>query len=238
MNNIVKLIKGEVIRLYKYKILVVGSAVSLLWALILGLIPKENAVSLLPILLFMDASVMSILLLAASFYLEKQEGSLKTLLVTTVGVGDILIAKVAASLINGLISGVIVAVSAMIIHKIQINLLLLFCYLLIVVAAHSAIGFVIILFCKDFGSVIVFYALFALVAIIPSFLLSLGVIPRKFNDILLFSPSHSGQVLINSVVAEVKVYQIAVAIAYLLILTAILYRFVVYKKFKQYAVEG
>jgi hypothetical protein len=78
MKNWFVLLLGELIRLWKYKILLFGVLVSLIWVLIVSLVSKTEALSLMPMLLVLDTGMMVIILLASSYYYEKQEGTIKT----------------------------------------------------------------------------------------------------------------------------------------------------------------
>jgi len=238
MKNLFNLIRGEMIRLYKYKILVIGIATSLIWVLIIGFSDANAASVLTPLLIFMDAAMMSIILLAAAFYLEKQEGTVKTLLVTPVHLWEILFAKAIAALVMGIVSAIVVVAASLLIHGIEIRLIVLFVFILIVVASHTAIGLTLTLFSKDFGGLIVNYALFALIAFLPSLLLGINVIPEAYSDILLISPSHAGQMMITSAFKTVEPHILWISIAYLICLTGLLYGLVIYKRFKKYAIEG
>lgn len=238
MNNLLYLIKGEIIRLYKYKILVIGLIVSFIWVLIIGLSDAQTAKELVPLLIFMDAAMMCIILNSASFYLEKQEGTIKTLLVAPIRVTDIIIAKAVSALVMGFISAVVVVTSTLLFHNIEVKILLLLIYTIIIVASHTAIGFAITLYSKDFGEMILNYALFALIALIPTLLFSLKIIPESYVTILLISPSHAGQMLLNSTFKSVEIYIVLISIAYLVAITVILYTTIIYKKFRKYAIEG
>lgn len=238
MNDLIKLIKGELIRLYKYKILIVGIVVSLIWVLIIGLSDKASIEGMIPMLIFMDAGMMSILLIAASFYLEKQEGSIKSLLIAPVKLLDILISKVIAALILSLISTTLVLLSAILIHNTTVNIILLYLYVIITVVSHISIGLVITLYSKDFGSMIGLYAAFAFISLIPSIFYTIEIIPESFSTVLLISPSHAGQMLLNSAFKTVDVLIIIISILYLIIIPSLLYPLVIYKKFKKYAIEG
>ena len=109
MNNLLNLIKGEIVRLGKYQIMTIGLLTSVIWLIIFALIKQEEALELAPVFLFADMAIMSIILMGASFYLEKQEGTLNSVMMLPVNIGDILIAKTVASIIMGLLSAVAVA---------------------------------------------------------------------------------------------------------------------------------
>lgn len=237
MKQLISLLKGELTRLYKYKILVISLFVSFLWLVIIALADKETAKTLSPMLIWMDGAMMSIIFIAASFYYEKQEQTIKSLLVSPVSISMVLLAKVIASLIMGLISGVLVVGYSMIVYQLEVKLLLLFVYILIVVGSHTAIGFLITLYSKDFSTMIFNYALFALIALVPSLLLSFSVIPDTYSGLLLLSPTHAGQVLINSAFALQPTNEIIISIVYLMVLGGLLYPLWVYKKFKKTIIE-
>jgi len=238
MKNLSNLIKGEMNRLVKYKILTTGVVVSFIWVLIIALSNKSEIQELIPLLMGIDAAMMSIMLLSASFYLEKQEGSIKSVLVAPINILEVLISKIVSIVIISLISALLVMGAALLFHKIEINVLLLIVYIIIIVTSHAAIGLVITLHSKDFGSMIGLYGAFALLSITPTILFSLEIIPASFENILLISPFHSGNMLLNSLFHNVDIITIIIAIAYLIGLGVLLYIGVVYKKFKRYAIEG
>jgi fluoroquinolone transport system permease protein len=238
MKNIIRLLNGEIKRLLKYKILFVSLFVSVIWVLIIAFSEKEEILGFIPVMIGADAGMMSIIYLAASFYLEKQEGTLKSLFVLPVRGEMVLIAKIIASALMALLSALFVVITMIFVHKYEINIALLFIYILIIVFNHTAIGYLITLNCRDFGQMIGMYAAYAIVLYLPTILFSLGIIPEKYNPLLMLSPSHSAQVLLNSVFFEAETWEILIAIPYQLLLGGFLYTTYVNKKFKAFAIEG
>lgn len=238
MNNIIKLTVGELKRLLKYKILVFGVIVSLIWVIIIALTNKEDIEPYISILIGMDASIMSILLLGASYYFERQEGTIKTTMVAPVSVSDVLISKVISATIMSLISAYLVAISVLIFHGIKIDLFLLLVYILIVIISHSAIAFTICLYAKDFGSMMGYFGLFMLISFIPVLLEMVNLIPEGYEMIFLILPFKSSEILFKSLIFDVELIYIVIAILYLVLLGGVLYNKVVYKQFKKYVVEG
>jgi fluoroquinolone transport system permease protein len=234
----INLLKGELVRLYKYKIILTGLFLSVIWIVIVALSSADTAKMVAPLLIWADASMMSILFVAASFYFEKQEATIKSVLVAPVSISEILVSKVIASLLMGTMSGFLVIIFSIILYGIDVQVFLLLLFILIVIGSHVAIGFVITFFSKDFGAMIVNYFLYALVAMIPSLLLSLGVIPEKWNLLMLISPSHCAQILINSGFSEQPLGEILWSVGYLLAVGFVLYPLVVYKKYKKIVIEG
>lgn len=238
MKNQINLIVGEIKRLIKYKILPIGIVVSFIWVFIIWVSEPEFALNIIPLLITVDATMMSIILFASSHFLEKQEGSIKSVMVAPVTITEIIIAKIFAAIITTLVSAVVVVGAAMLIHKIAVSIVLLLVYCIVVVAAHIAIGFIIVLFSKDFGAMLGLYALYAFSLMIPTVLLVTGIIPESASAYMLISPTHASQILFNSVFGEEQLWMVLISLGYLIAISIVLYRFVVYKSFKKALIGG
>ena len=238
MRKLLHLIKGELLRLVKYKILFFGVLVSAIWMIILGLSDKQTAVALAPTLVLTDAGLMSIILLASSFFFEKQEGTLHALLVSPVSLAKVLIAKIVSALFMGLISFILVIGIVMIVHGVQLNVFLLLFYTIIVILAHTAIGYWLTLRAKDFMALLVTYMGLMLLFMSPMLFMALEIIPSQLEFLMYLSPSYSGQMLFQSVFGSVDVWKIWLSVLYLMLIPALLYPLVVYKRFEKVAIEG
>ena len=96
MNKLAKLIKGEIKRLVRYKILPVSLATTALWIGLFLFVSAAEARQIAPLVIFVDVAAMSVLLLGASHHLEKQDGTIRTMMVMPVPLGQILTAKTVA----------------------------------------------------------------------------------------------------------------------------------------------
>lgn len=237
MNKLMILVKGEIIRLLKYKVLMISIFVSLIWAAILFFSSKEEITTMMPLLLMVDATMMTVMYLGASFYLEKQEGSIKSLLVAPVDLKLIIATKVIGAFIMSLMSGVVLGAVAFFVHGVQVNFLLLILYLAVIVFAHTAIGFLLFLNAKDFSQMLGVYIFYALLTTIPTILYMLGMVPAKFKLLMLISPSYASQILIESVLMKVDLLDIIIALVYLLGLGVLLYATYIFKNFRKYMVK-
>ena len=117
MAKLLGLVKGEILRLWRYKITFFGLLVSGIWLLILALVTKEEANALLPQLLILDGGLMAIILLAAAYYYEKQEGTLKAVLVSPTSPALLLLAKVIGALFGSVISLTLIWLTMLVIHQ-------------------------------------------------------------------------------------------------------------------------
>lgn len=234
--------KGEILRAYKYKILTIGISVSFIWLIILFFLRKniQDLEMIVPLLIFTDAALMSVILIGASIFFEKQEGSVRSLLVTPVSIGQILIAKIISSTLIGIISALVVGIGAIIMTDISINIPLLLVYVILTVVAHSAIGFALTIISKDFNSMLINFMVFTIVFIIPPILVMFNIIPPKYELIALLSPSQASNILISSTIEGMnyKWYKILLSIVYLLVISILIMRFFVYKRFVKDAMRG
>ncbi len=89
MTNTLWLIGGEFKRLVSYKLLARSLATGIIWIIVYLVISKEDARDVAPMLMFVDASIVLMMLLGASFYLERQENTIKSMLVMPVSLWQI-----------------------------------------------------------------------------------------------------------------------------------------------------
>lgn len=239
MKTLWKLFLGEMRRMVSYKILPVSLFTSLLWIIAFLFLSKLEALQIAPLLIFMDVSMMSILLIGAAHHLERTEGTVKSMMVMPVSIGQIVISKVMASIALGLESAVVTSAALYFIHGLTLNYGLLFLAILVAGAAHGAIGFSLALLSRDFSSMLGILMLYIVAFAAPSILLTLKVIPASYEWLVLLSPSHAAQILINAGVAgNGQTGKLIFSYGYLAALTGLLLSLHVYPGFKRHAVRG
>lgn len=238
MRRFARLWWGEIVRLAKYKVLFFGLLVSAIWVVILVLSDAATAEALIPTLVGMDAGMMSMLLLGSMFYFEKQEGTVHTLLVTPVSVGEILAAKVGASMAAGVLSMFLVAGSAWIVHGIAVNLILMSLYDVIVVAGNTAIGYLLILSSKEFMGMLLKMMGVVLLMYVPVVLVALGILGEDALFVALLSPTYAGSFLFESLYSAKETWMVVFSLGYLGAIAGLLYPFVIRPRYARIAVEG
>lgn len=238
MANYWHLLKGEVVRLFKYKIIYFGFLVSAIWVMIIAFADHNTAKSLVPTLMIMDAGMMSVILLAASFYYEKQEGTVKSLLVAPISVHQLVFAKIGAMIVSGLISMILVGGSALLFHQITVSIPLILLVVALIVTANVTVGYVVTLASKDFISMLVKYMGVVLVFYTPILLVQLNVLTGVGKTLSILSPVYAGQVLIDALYGlTTQTADIVFASIYLLILIAAIYPYV-YHRYQKVAIGG
>lgn len=239
MNTTMKLLAGELNRLVKYMILPISLLVSAIWVGIFLFISAAEALTLAPVFIFMDVGIMSVILVGSAYHLEKQEGTVRSMLMMPVSMGQILTAKAIASMVLAIESTVVVVFGLYFIHGIWVDAGLLVLYVVVGSAAHAAIGFVLSLLSRDFTALLGFMLAYMLLFAVPGMLYMFNLIPASFEFIMYISPSYAASSLISSAMADsMSTGRVIASVAYLAVLAAVLFRFVVYPMFKDRAVRG
>jgi fluoroquinolone transport system permease protein len=239
LNNVLKLFVADVKRLKKYNILQISLGLTFLYAVLIYFALAEEAQLLVTLLVFVDATMMSIIMLGASLFFEKQEGSLKSVLVTPVNLSDIIISKIMSAVLLSFITAIVLSAVAILVHGAAINLGLLLLYATLAACVHVVIGLVLVIISRDFNSLLVNYMLFVIVFTLPALFYAIGVIPASFDFLIYISPSYIAQMLINTSIGVVPSFlEHFLGIAYLIALIVVIYKFYVSKKFKEYVIRG
>jgi len=239
MINLAKLFLGEMKRMASYKILPISIATSLIWVVLFSLLSVSEAQRFAPLLLYMDAGVMSLLLAGAFHHLERTDGIVKTMMVLPVSTGQIILAKALAAAVLGLISALVVSLALLFLHGIVLRYLALALVVAATAMAHAAIGLSIALKTRDFSGTLGGIMLFILLVFVPAVLLETGLISRNLAWLVMLSPSAAATETLNYAAGTTRDLLKAIAgIVYLSALAGLLYRFVVLKLFRSHASVG
>ena len=228
MKTLKAIVKGEFQRLLKYNIIQVSFGVSVLWLLILFLIGEENVGMFLPLVVFMDLTMMSVLLMGVSLFYERQENTLKTLMVTTAPVWGIALSKVIASIYLAFQSVVVVVGVSYFIFDIGFRFIPLLVFVLVIALAHGIFGFVLSLFSKDFNGLLALIVAYMIVFAFPSIFYAVDLIPASIEPLLLISPTHVAFLMIDYGFGEaVPLIDLILGSAYLVAASALLWKYIV-----------
>lgn len=239
MISLIRLYLGEMKRMISYKILPVSLATSLIWIGLFALLSKPEAQRFAPLLLYMDAGIMSLLLAGAFHHLERTDGTAKTMMVLPVSTLQIISAKALAAATLGLISALVVSLALYFLHGIVLRYVFLALVISFAAMAHSAIGLAIALKSRDFTGTLGGVMLFILLLFVPAILLEVGVIPKAFAWLIMLSPSAASTEALNYAArTAADAPKAAAGLGYLTLLSCLLYRFGVLRLFRRHASVG
>ena len=197
MNKFFALIKGEVIRLWRYQITLFGLMVSAIWIILLAVVSKEEANALLPQLIVLDSGLMAIILLGAAYFYEKQEGTMKAVLVSPTSPAVLLSAKIIGTLMGNLLSVFLMWLTMLVVHQSVFPIFDALGLVIIITLTHLSIGYVLIYWSKDFMDLLLKYTFVVLVLFVPTILVSLEILTDGLENLAYLSPTYSGQMLIS-----------------------------------------
>ncbi len=238
MSNFGLLFKGEMVRLLKYKIIQISFAMTLIWLLVIFLIGSEQAVTFVPIFIFTDAALMTVLLVGASLFYEKQENTLKTLMITPSGLMAIISSKVLSAIYLALQSTIIIALFSMILFDVEIRFFWLISFVVVIAFTHTAIGYTFSVFAKDFNELIAQVGMYMIFFAMPTLFYALGVFSEAFETVLMFSPTHSALLMINyAFKADVRGILLLIGTIYLMVAPIFLFKYIIIPKYPETAVK-
>ena len=238
-NRLIYLIKGELLRLIKYRVITISVLLASLWSIILFFVELDIFQVVLPMIILVDATMMSMMYIGAVMFFEKKESTMSSMLVTPSKNSELILSKIIANTIHNFLSSALIVAVFIIIKEVQVNYFLITIAIILVTLFHTSLGLFLSYYQKDFTSLLMMVMTFSFLLVIPSILVMVGV----FNDpawdyILLINPVHSASIIIsNSFLPNTIDWQFYTSIGYLLIFGIVLYRFLILPKFKDYAVS-
>jgi len=237
MNSFTTLLYGELQRMKKYNIFTVGILVDLLWIAVLYFVDVEDITSLIPMLVYIDATAMSMILVGATLFYEKQEGTIRTLLVSPISKTEYIFAKTFANITSNVITLLIIYGYGKLFKEINLNLLGLIGSVVLIAFFHSLVGFLLTFNTRDFTEMLMAMMKYTFIFTIPVLLEQVGFIKNEIVDKILFIvPTKSASILLESTAGGMDTWRILFALTYLIAASLVLYR-IVWKKFGEFQVK-
>ena len=237
MSNFQVLFLGELQRMRKYNIFTGSIVISLLWVAMLHFTEVQDVGFIFPLLLFIDATSMAILLVGVTIFYEKQENTLKTLMVSPINKSEYILAKTCANIITNLEALVILYIYARIFKEINLNILGFSIAVILVSFLHSLIGFLLTYASRDFTELLMGMIKYTFLLMIPPLLEQVGLIRNQlYSRLLYILPTKASLLILNASVSVVETWEIYYSITYIIFLSALLY-IQVARKFTDFAIK-
>lgn len=223
--------------------------VAFIWGIVLFLIGDSVLVNILPFVLLLDATIMSLMYIGAEMYFEKSESTISTMLVTPVTNNELVLSKAFANTIHNLISSLLIvfvfymANELNYINGLGLHLLLLLVGITVTTMSFTIFGLVLSYYQKDFTDMLVDMFIIVIVLMIPSILLMFGIISGEFwENVLLINPLQAAQEIIkigihpDSSTVTIS-YKYVISLIYILFSGIAVYKFLAIPKFQDYAIK-
>lgn len=240
MRRLLFLTKGELIRLNKYKVTTISILVAFIWFLVLFFIEDDAILNqMLPFILMVDATMMSVLFVGSIMFFEKSEQTISTILVTPTTYHEQILSKAIANTIHMLFSSLLVVLVFYFARGIEVNIFWLLLGLVISIFSHSLLGFFFSYHAKDFTSMLMMVMMYSFIFTIPSALFQFKIffVEDFWKYVLLISPTQAANYMIESGFIENIKLEGILAFVIFITLTILGYFFYIYPKYKHYAVK-
>ena len=234
------LIKGELLRLNKYRVTTVSLLVAFVWGLVLYFIDDMDILEqMLPMIIMIDATMMSIIFIGSILFFEKSEQTISTLLVTPTSTDEQILSKIIANTVHLLFSSLLIVVVFYFVKGVEVNFYWLIPVLILCIAFHSLLGYVFSYHSKDFTSMLLGVMMFIIFLSIPSILLQFGILFKGefWRYLLLITTAQSAAELIALGFGGAFTLTSAISFAWLIIAGALGYIFYIKPAYKAYAVK-
>lgn len=238
-NRLIYLIKGELIRLHKYKVTTISFLIAIIWGVVLYFVEGNIFNSLLPFLILVDATLMSLMYIGSVMFFEKKESTISTMLVTPAKHSEIILSKIFANTIHNFLSTALIIIVFVLIKDVQINYLLITLAVIIATLFHTTIGFLLSYYQKDFTTMLMTIMMVSFILLIPSALYAFNILKAAFWEyLLLINPIQAASEIINQAFKPIDLnWKYYFSLVYLIIGGILVYKYLVLTKFKNYAVS-
>lgn len=235
MNRLNVLIKGEFARLNKYNLFMASFVAALIYVVMAWFMEEELIMEIIPLVLLMDSTLMTSLLVGATLFYEKKEHTINSIMVTPSTSDEYLIAKVAANIAVSLFTVLLLGLALYLLKGIAFNYIHVVLATVAITVLHTMIGVRIAYTAKNFTSMLVSFMVYALVFFMPSVLVMVDVIGPAYADFVVLSPLEScANLLAAGFVDTVQPWKLIFGYSYVAVLSAALYLFAVKPRFAEY----
>ena len=179
MNRFVTLVRGEIIRLKKYNLYTASIFVSIMWIGVLHFVDMENVTEIIPQLVFIDVTSMAMLLVGVTFIYEKNESTIRGILVSPVLKSEYILAKTISNITPSILSLTIMFLYSKIFKTVDINYFILLSGVILVAFFHSLIGFLLTYYSKDFTDLVMNIMKVFLIFLLPVILDEFNIVTNK-----------------------------------------------------------
>lgn len=237
MGRILFLIAGDFQRTIKYNILAATFFVTIIWAGVLHFTEIKDVTSFFPLLVFIDVTSMAVLFVGVSMFFEKQEGSIKSILISPVSKFEYIISKALVNMFLNVLVLILLYIYAVLFKEIDINIIGLTASVMLVSFLHSMIGFIITYYSKSFTDVLMGMMKYSLITMTPVLLEYMGIIKSDIlKYIIKVLPTKASLDLLTAGPEQLSTATVTFNVVFLVVLCGFLY-FVVSKKFDEFAVK-
>lgn len=221
----------------RYHIVGAGLVVAFLWLLVLHFTEVIGVATMLPLLLFFDATSMAIILIGVTLFFEKQEGTLRSLQVSPINRTEQILAKTGGNILTAVQTLIILYLYAWIFKDIELSFLTLLLAVILVGLFHSLVGYLLTYRARGFTELLMGMFVYFFAFMFPVVFEQIGLIQNDIaKGFLYLLPTKASLILLNAAGGAGETWEIVFSAFYLLAASALLLYYVL-KKFNEFALK-
>jgi fluoroquinolone transport system permease protein len=222
----------------RYGIARASLAVVLLWVMAFHFLEPQGVMFLLPLALFIDGTMMSLLLTGATMVFEKQENALQSFLVLPIRKEEYLLSKSLAVVTLSLVTLLLLLPYATGFKGLNANVPGLVAAVTVIAYVFARLGIIMTYYARDFTDLVMSMFKFSIVLTVPTILEFLRVFNATWIRTLQYlNPTKNALVLLQAATVPVARRDVVIAALYLLVLGAVAHT-ATNRLFDRYAMKG
>lgn len=235
MNKFLVLVKGDQMRMRRYGITYASLFTAALFIIMIQFINMDSIDTYFPLFIFIDATMMSFLLIGVSMIFEKQENTIKSILVTSISKHQYLLSKILTTVVSSVLTLILLGAYGVIFKGLSINYAGIVGGVILVAFVFSAFGVLVTYVSKDFTNLLMWIFVYSMAMLIPTLLQAFNIITADwFKYIQYINPTQSAFNVLNAAVMTVNKTDFLISLSYLIGLAIVLYIFAA-KEFDKYS---
>jgi fluoroquinolone transport system permease protein len=221
----------------KYGITYASLVVTALWIILIQLLNVQSIDEIFPLFIFVDVTMMSFLLVGVSMMFEKQESTMKSMMVTPISKHHYLASKITSTIISSLISLVLLGSYAVIFKDLSVNYPGMAGAVILGSFVYSCTGILFTYKSKDFTSLLMWLFTFFFVLAVPTVLQLFGIITADwFKYIQYINPTQAILTVLSAAAVNTDKTDFIISLVYLVTLAFTLY-YLAAKNFDKYIMK-
>jgi fluoroquinolone transport system permease protein len=233
MTRLRALLAGEVTRLNKYRLVAANVALLLAWLLLASFLGTSDLKPFIVFIFLMDAVMTNIALVGVTMFYERQEHTISSILVSPVTDDEYLLSKVVAGILSSMLTVFVIAVGMWLIKGVTLYYVSLIPAVIVVAVFHSLLGIALTYGAKDFTGIMLRGILYMFVFLLPAVFGLFGLIGSAALNYLIILPTESSAQLISTSIGTVDGWKVLFSYIYLLLLSVLMYAWVVKPGFRR-----
>jgi fluoroquinolone transport system permease protein len=237
-NRLAVMYTGEINRMKRYGITGASLFVAAIWIMIIQFADVSDMSFVFPFTLFMDATLMSLLLAGVTMIFEKQENTFKSMMVLPITGDDYLFGKSLAIVTSSLTTLVLLLAYGIGFKGLEVSILGVTGAVVLVAFAFAQVGIVMTYYSEDFTDLLMNMFKFMIVLVVPTILEKVNILNVGWVKTLqYFNPTKNALVLLQASVVSVEKKDLAIAVIFIMLMAAGLYA-ISRKLLVKYAAKG